>query len=119
MCEALFAAGHTVTASRRGFERQYDLAERVLPAAVRGHGFDLPHRCVSVFFSFPSILFSSFCSLVVNWIVEVSLVCPAPTLSSGEAVVISWGSPQPRLLKISSVAYFVFFPNCFVFFLDL
>ncbi len=34
-CEILFAAGRTATATRRGFERQYDLTERVLPAAVR------------------------------------------------------------------------------------
>ncbi len=33
-CEVLFAAGATVTAHRRGFERYYDLTERVLPAAV-------------------------------------------------------------------------------------
>ena len=34
-CEALFAAGVLGTATRRGFERQYDLIERVLPERVR------------------------------------------------------------------------------------
>lgn len=34
-CEALFAAGVLGTATRRGFERQYDLIERVLPARIR------------------------------------------------------------------------------------
>ncbi len=33
-CEVLFAAGRTVVAHRRGFERYYDLPERVLPAAL-------------------------------------------------------------------------------------
>ncbi|MEO5834182.1 MAG: crosslink repair DNA glycosylase YcaQ family protein [Nakamurella sp.] len=33
-CEVLFAAGVIATAFRRGFERSYDLTERVLPAAV-------------------------------------------------------------------------------------
>jgi uncharacterized protein YcaQ len=35
-CEVLFAAGVTATAYRRGFERYYDLTERVLPADVVG-----------------------------------------------------------------------------------
>ena len=33
-CEALFAAGVLGTATRRGFERQYDLIERVLPPRI-------------------------------------------------------------------------------------
>lgn len=33
--EGLFAAGRLAVAGRRGFERLYDLAERVIPAAVR------------------------------------------------------------------------------------
>ncbi len=33
-CEALFAAGRLGVADRRGFERRYDLIERVLPPAV-------------------------------------------------------------------------------------
>jgi uncharacterized protein len=33
-CEALFASGRLGAATRRGFERQYDLIERVLPPAV-------------------------------------------------------------------------------------
>jgi uncharacterized protein YcaQ len=33
-CEVLFAAGSIATAHRRGFERWYDLTERVVPAAV-------------------------------------------------------------------------------------
>jgi uncharacterized protein YcaQ len=32
--EALFWMGHVTTATRRGFERVYDLTERVLPAAI-------------------------------------------------------------------------------------
>ena len=33
-CEALFAAGSIGTADRRGFERRYDLIDRVLPPAI-------------------------------------------------------------------------------------
>ncbi len=35
VCEYLFVSGTTAVAGRRAFERHYDLAERVLPAAVR------------------------------------------------------------------------------------
>ena len=36
MAEALFAAGTLTTATRVGFARHYDLAERALPAEVVG-----------------------------------------------------------------------------------
>ncbi|SDP45370.1 hypothetical protein SAMN04487905_104176 [Actinopolyspora xinjiangensis] len=35
-CELLFAAGELTTATRRGFERHYELVERVLPPEVLG-----------------------------------------------------------------------------------
>ncbi|MBE9374300.1 YcaQ family DNA glycosylase [Saccharopolyspora sp. HNM0983] len=35
-CELLFATGHLTTGARRGFERLYELPERVLPASVLG-----------------------------------------------------------------------------------
>ncbi len=35
VCEYLFISGTTAVAGRRAFERQYDMADRVLPAAVR------------------------------------------------------------------------------------
>lgn len=35
VCEYLFISGTTAVARRRAFERQYDMADRVLPAAVR------------------------------------------------------------------------------------
>lgn len=35
--EWLFAAGEVTVAGRRGFERLYDLPERVIPAAIRDH----------------------------------------------------------------------------------
>lgn len=35
-CELLFATGHLTTGTRRGFERLYELPERVLPAEVLG-----------------------------------------------------------------------------------
>jgi uncharacterized protein YcaQ len=35
VCEYLFVSGTTAVAGRRSFERQYDLADRVLPAQVR------------------------------------------------------------------------------------
>ncbi|WP_093147504.1 winged helix-turn-helix domain-containing protein [Saccharopolyspora antimicrobica] len=37
VCELLFAMGELTTGTRRGFERLYDLPERVLPAHVLGH----------------------------------------------------------------------------------
>lgn len=37
VCELLFAMGELTTGTRRGFERLYDLPERVLPADVLGH----------------------------------------------------------------------------------
>lgn len=35
ICEYLFISGRTAVASRRSFERQYDLADRVVPAEIR------------------------------------------------------------------------------------
>lgn len=40
VAEALFASGALTTAHRAGFARHYDLAERVLPAAVLGRHLD-------------------------------------------------------------------------------
>ncbi len=39
-CEYLFAAGELTTGTRRGFERLYDLSERVLPPDVLGRVID-------------------------------------------------------------------------------
>ena len=39
-CELLFATGELTTGTRRGFERLYDLPERVLPADVLAHDPD-------------------------------------------------------------------------------
>jgi uncharacterized protein YcaQ len=40
ICEWLFGIGELTTGTRRGFERLYDLPERVLPAEVLGHPVD-------------------------------------------------------------------------------